>query len=172
MTETRILSGKLGKPFGLKGLVRLVAQDSSVPDLKFPIPATVEFSNREPLSVLILRTQIQSGRIHLELEGIISPEQASSLTGGNVYINRSYFPESEGEEYYLFELKGLKAITEDGKSLDWELTDIIENPAHSILVFHRENSEVLVPYVEKHVGKVFLKEGKIEIKNPEDWDEI
>lgn len=172
MTETRILTGHLGKPFGLKGFVRLVAEDSSVPELKFPIHATLEFSFREPVSVKILRSTIQSGKIFLQLEGINSPEEASSLTGGKLYIDRSYFPKSKNEEYYLFELKGLKAISEDGKELGWELVDILENPAHSILVFQTQDSEILVPYVEKHVGKVILEEGKIVLKSPEDWNEI
>ncbi|TGK56707.1 16S rRNA processing protein RimM [Leptospira wolffii] len=172
MTETRILTGKLGKPFGLKGLLRLVAQDSAVPQLKFPVPARIEFPGREAKEVQILRVQIQSGRIHLQLEGITTPEAASSLTGGNLYIERSYFPKSKGEEYYLFELKGLKAVSEKGEELGWVLTDIIENPAHSILVFQKEDSEILVPYVEKHIGKVLLEEGKIQIKDPEDWNEV
>ncbi|EMK01941.1 MULTISPECIES: ribosome maturation factor RimM [unclassified Leptospira] len=172
MTETRILTGHLGKPFGLKGFVRLVAEDSSVPELKFPIQATLEFPSREPVPVKILKSTIQSGKILLQLEGINSPEEASSLTGGKLYIDRSYFPKSKNEEYYLFELKGLKAVSEDGKELGWELVDILENPAHSILVFQTQDSEVLIPYVEKHVGKVLLKEGKIVLKNPEDWNEI
>lgn len=172
MTETQILVGKLGKPFGLKGFIRLVAQDSAVPELKFPLQATLRFPGKEPLHINILKTQTQSGRIHLQIEGISDPESASNLTGGNVYIERSYFPRSKGEEYYLFELKGLKAVSEDGKELGWELIDIVENPAHSILVFEDGQREVLVPYVEKHVGKVLLQEGRIQIKNPEDWDEV
>ncbi|TGL59424.1 ribosome maturation factor RimM [Leptospira sarikeiensis] len=172
MTNTRILSGHLGKPFGLKGLIRLVAEDSAVPGLKFPIQATLEFPSKEPVPVTILKSSIQSGKILLQLEGIGSPEEASSLTGGKLYIDRSYFPKSKGEEYYLFELKGLKAFSEEGKELGWELVDILENPAHSILVFQTNDSEVLVPYVEKHVGKVFLEEGKIVLKSPEDWNEI
>jgi len=172
LTETRILTGHLGKPFGLKGFVRLVAEDSSVPELKFPIQATLEFSSREPVSVKILRSTIQSGKILLQLEGINSPEEASSLTGGKLYIDRTHFPKSKNEEYYLFELKGLKAISEDGKELGWELVDILENPAHSILVFQTQDSEILVQYVEKHVGKVILEEGKIVLKSPEDWNEI
>ncbi|TGK02447.1 16S rRNA processing protein RimM [Leptospira selangorensis] len=172
MTETRILTGHLGKPFGLKGLVRLVAEDSSVPELKFPLQAILEFSSREPVPVKILKSTIQSGKILLQLEGINSPEEASSLTGGKLYIDRSHFPKSKNEEYYLFELKGLKAISEDGKELGWELVDILENPAHSILVFQTQDSEILIPYVEKHVGKVLLEEGKIVVISPEDWNEI
>ncbi|PJZ78718.1 ribosome maturation factor RimM [Leptospira neocaledonica] len=172
MTETRILTGHLGKPFGLKGLVRLVAEDSSVPGLKFPIQATLEYSSREPIPVKILKATLQAGKILLQLEGINSPEEASSLTGGKLYIDRSHFPKSKNEEYYLFELKGLKAIAEDGKELGWELVDILENPAHSILVFETQDSEVLVPYVEKHVGNIILEEGKIVLKSPEDWNEI
>lgn len=156
----------------MKGFVRLVAQDSSVPELKFPIQATLEFPSREPVPVQILKSTLQAGKILLQLEGINSPEEASSLTGGKLYIDRSHFPKSKNEEYYLFELKGLKAIAEDGKELGWELVDILENPAHSILVFQTEDSEILVPYVEKHVGKVILEEGKIVVKSPEDWNEI
>ncbi|TGK04253.1 16S rRNA processing protein RimM [Leptospira langatensis] len=172
MTETRILTGKLGKPFGLKGFLKLVAQESALPDLKFPIDATLEFSSREPIPIRILKAQRHSGRVILQIDGVTTPEEAANLIGGNLYINRSYFPRSKGEEYYLFELKGLQAYSEEGAKLDWELTDLIENPAHAILVFQSKDSEILIPYVEKHVGKVLLDEGKILIKNPEDWNEI
>ncbi|TGJ99111.1 16S rRNA processing protein RimM [Leptospira semungkisensis] len=172
MTETRILAGKLGKPFGLKGFLKLVAQESSLPDLKFPIDAILEFSSREPISIRILKAQRHSGRVILQIDGITSPEAASALIGGDLYIERSYFPKSKGEEYYLFELKGLQAYSEDGTKLDWELIDLIENPAHAILVFRTKDSEILIPYVNKHVGKILLDEGKILIKDPEDWNEI
>ncbi|EQA43175.1 16S rRNA processing protein RimM [Leptospira broomii serovar Hurstbridge str. 5399] len=172
MTENQILAGKLGKPFGLKGFIRLVAQESSLPTLKHPLSVILRFPGKPDLSLVLLETKIHSGRIHLRFQDYSTPEDSTKLTGASVFVDRSVFPASEGDEYYLFELQGLRGIAESGEDLNWILEDIMENPAHPILLFREGEKEILVPFIDQFVGKILLTEGKIFLKNPEIWDEV
>ncbi|TGK08701.1 16S rRNA processing protein RimM [Leptospira fletcheri] len=175
MTDDRILVGKLGKPFGLKGLVRLVAQDSSVPSLQLPLSVKLKFRGKPDMDLVLLEAKVHSGKIHLLFQGYSTPEDSAKLTGGDLFVDPSHFPPSKEGEFYLFELKGLKGIRENGEDLGWTLVDLMENPAHPILVFQAQESdqeEILIPFLEIYVGEIRLSEKRIVLRNPEVWNEV
>ena len=41
------------------------------------------------------------------------------------------------------------------------IREVIENPAHPILLFSNQDIEILIPYINKFVGKVDLKNSKL-----------
>ncbi|PJZ69542.1 16S rRNA processing protein RimM [Leptospira perolatii] len=173
MTKDFVLAGKLGKPFGLKGFLKLIAQESSLTSLKLPIAVRLVFPGSRPsIDTNLVELKGHSSRLALRFEGIDTPEKASKLIGADLMLSHSLLPALKQQEYYLFELIGLKAYSEEGKDLGWTLTDLIENPAHPILEFHDTEREILIPFIENFVGKVQIEEGKIYLKQPEQWDEV
>jgi 16S rRNA processing protein RimM len=77
--------------------------------------------------------RFQDGRALIRIAGITTPEQARELTGKVVRISgEDAEPLGEGE-YYLFQLIGLKVITEDGEEIG-TVTDLMETGANDVLV--------------------------------------
>ena len=98
------------------------------------------------------------------LEGTDTVEGAEKLVGREVYL-----PESELQkfrnpgEFFLFELVGCTPYENGNVISGYTLTDVLDNPAHMILVFENSGKEILIPYIDKFVGRIDTENRKIEI---------
>jgi 16S rRNA processing protein RimM len=67
-------------------------------------------------------------------------------------------------EFHISQIVGLQARTIDGEIVG-QVVDVLDHPAHDTLVIKSSNSEILVPFVTKHVPKVDLENKTIVISN-------
>jgi len=108
---------------------------------------------------------------------VASREQAEALRGYILDVPSAQLPELEGDEYYPFDLAGLKVRDDQGR---WrgKVKEALESPAHALLVValsetgpaegageaagrptEDKGREVLVPFVRAAVPEVQLQEG-------------
>ncbi|TGK35035.1 16S rRNA processing protein RimM [Leptospira gomenensis] len=176
MTEEWISLGQLGKPFGLKGFLRLNVRETVLSEIALPIDLRLKKPDPQfpEKKIQLLEIQKHSGKFIVRLDGITTPEEAERLVGATLFLPKRMLPNiSVPDEFYVSDLIGLRARNESGQPLDWILKDVQENPAHEILVFSRPNQEdVLVPFVGAFVGTIDLKQKTILLIQPEVWDEI
>ncbi|MBL0265891.1 MAG: hypothetical protein IPQ05_19010 [Leptospiraceae bacterium] len=57
----------------------------------------------------------------------------------------------------------------DTEYTGFKLTEVIENPVHPVLLFSDTNIEILIPYINKFIGKVDLEHSRMEILNWQEW---
>jgi len=113
---------------------------------------------------------IEEGRAHgkgvvVRLQSFTDRDQAESLKGADIAINRSKLPALEKDEFYWVELVGLEVVTLKGEKLG-RVDSILETGANDVLVIKGEQ-EHLVPYVKNEfIKEVDLKNGEILV----DWD--
>ena len=74
-------------------------------------------------------------------------------------------PPPEANEFYWSDLIGLTAVNREGVELG-KVDSLMESGAHDLLVI-KGKREVLIPFVERFVGKVDVAAGRIEV----DWGE-
>ena len=86
---------------------------------------------------------------------------AEALKNRVVYIDREDAPLSEGE-YFISDLIGVTAVTEDGKVLG-KVTEILSRPGGDILVIEGER-EILVPLVNEFVIARDMDGGRITLR--------
>jgi 16S rRNA processing protein RimM len=99
------------------------------------------------------------------LEGVTTPEEAQSLRGARVLVDRARFPPTVPGEFYRVDLLGLTVRCLDGGVLG-VVKDLLETGANDVLVVEGER-ERLVPFVQgRTVTKVDLEAGEILV----DWD--
>jgi 16S rRNA processing protein RimM len=102
----------------------------------------------------------------VDLEGIGSREDANSLKGKELLLERADLDPPKEGEIYVADLVGLTAIDDAGEVLGI-VDDTFETAAHEILVVRREGQDLYVPFTLEHVPELDLESGRVVIRPPE-----
>lgn len=99
----------------------------------------------------------------VELEGLGSSELPEKLEGCLVMVETSDLPETDEDEYYWFQLIGLRVYTDLGAYVG-KVENLIDRAQQSLLVVKDdENREYLVPMVDRFVKEINLQDLRIVI---------
>ena len=143
-----VVIGQVGKPFGIRGEVRI-----------FPFTETIEALERSCVLILdetpynVVGIRGHKSVVITSLEGIDTPEQARELTGCLVKTYEENLPPKEEDEYYWFELIGMRVSTVDGRDLG-TISRITATGANDVLHVDGDCGEVLLPMIEDVVIEV------------------
>jgi 16S rRNA processing protein RimM len=157
MSHRLIVIGRATKPFGIRGEINIT-----------PFTVTFEaFYNSEILVFDQTPKKVQGMRVHkghalVSLEGINTPEEAKMLSGCFVRTDEKNLPPKEEDEYYWFELIGMKVFTVDGRDLG-EIVGITPTGANDVLEVQGAYGEVLLPMIEDVVVEVDTEKNKMTV---------
>jgi len=93
------------------------------------------------------------------------------LCGNSLFVKSGELPPAEDNEFYIYQLLGLEAVS-DGKKTGYTITDVLDNPAHTIFQFALDENIILVPFVEKYIGDISTDKKEVEVFYWEDWFEV
>lgn len=106
------------------------------------------------------------GNLLIRLEGIASVESAREFVGCEVLISRADLRELPEDEFYWFQLEGLRV--DDCRHGDLgQVTEIFTTPAHDILVVFGPRGEVLIPVVDAFILNIDEEAKVIHVDLPE-----
>lgn len=89
---------------------------------------------------------------------------AEGLRGYVLEVLSSDLPPLDEDEYYPFDLYGLEVRDGQGGTVG-RVADVIESPAHAILVIAREfEGELMVPFVRAAVPVVAVEQGFLTVE--------
>jgi len=108
------------------------------------------------------------------IKGVDDRDQAAAYTGVTIAVEKDQLPELEGEDYYWYQLEGLRVISHwQGQEYDFgRVQRMLETGANDVLVIAPDadsfdQTERLVPYVPgDFVQSVDLSAGRIDVE----WD--
>lgn len=129
-----------------------------------------------PVSIAGIR--FHAGAALLSLEGVDTPEDARKLGGLAVKIDGTDAKPLEEGEYFLYQLIGLRATTQDGNDVG-VVVDLIETASHDVLVIAPDGSgtgaakreDLLIPNHPVYVHEINPEEGVIVVTKPVYSDE-
>ncbi len=154
--------GYVSAVHGIKGWVKVHSWTR-------PMEAILEYKpwllgeDKSPVKIVDGRKQ-GKGLVAL-LPGFEDREQAVTLVGLQIFVNRDQLPATAENEYYWSDLEGLEVHTTRGEVLG-RVERLMETGANDVLVIHGDRQH-LVPFVQgQYVTRVDLEEGLIEV----DWD--
>ena len=154
----RIIIGKIGAPFGVRGEMRIV----SLTD--FP----ERFFDMNELTIEDKVFQIEKARedhksILMKFSGVNSPEDAALLRGKVITVSREELsPLAEGE-YYTFDIIGLRVHSTSGESLG-EVKNVLQTGSNDVYEVKDEaGKEILVPALKKVVKLIDIENKKMVI---------
>ena len=159
MTGKRILVGEIGRPHGVRGLVKLRSFTADPDAIASYGPLTDEAGTRR-IALTVLAEGL--GRI----EGVADRDAAARLTGTRLYVDRDRLPPPEDEEYYLADLVGLAAATEAGQSLG-TVRAVEDHGAGAFLVLDGP-PERMLPFTRAVVPVVDIAGGRLVVVLPDE----
>lgn len=165
LADVRLTIGAIAGTHGVRGelKMRILTDD----------PEHLKTIRRVYLGDAATPTTLKHVRFHqgmalITLAGVTSPEAGAELYGIPVRIDGTDARPLEEGEYFLFQLIGLHAVTEDGTPLG-TVTDLIETGAHDVLVIgDRPDAagDLLVPNHPEFVLDISPDQGTIVIRPP------
>ena len=151
--------GEIGRPHGVRGLVRLHAFTADSASIGNYGPLTDESGTR-----CFVLTPLPGGIARVE--GVNDRDAAARLTGTKLYVERDRLPPPDDpEEFLLCDLEGLRAEAEDGTHLG-TVRAVEEYGAGHFLAIAGDTGERLIPFTRAAVPVVDVAGGRVVIVPP------
>lgn len=163
MPERRILIATIGRPHGVRGLVRLHSYAGDAVALPGYGPFTDDrgriFSICWRGEGIAAVAQIIESKTH----PIADREAAAKLANTRLYADRDRLPQPDADEFYWSDLVGLEAIGLDGQSLG-HVDAVHDYGAGASL----EIGSLIVPFTRAAVPCIELAAGRMTVAPPEE----
>lgn len=159
-TENLLLIGKVIRPHGLNGLLRILSYAGS--EETFLKAGTVLFkSDRAGLSEYkLISINAHKNAFLMKVEGISSLEDAELYRGAEILIRRDTLRRESEDEYFWFELIGIDVYSDSGRFIG-TLQKIINTVSNDIYVVKEGNREILVPALHGVVLNIDLEKKRM-----------
>jgi 16S rRNA processing protein RimM len=150
--ETHLAIGKVLKPWGLKGAVKVHSYAESFES--FLRISELRAQGKEGPIVLPLEDAKRHEKgILLKFKGRDCVEDVEALVGLTLYMDKKELPRLEEGEYYWYELIGMEVQTDSGRPVG-TLEEVLDTGNHDVYVVRQGEREVLVPAVRGVIRKV------------------
>ena len=152
-------------PHGIKGSFKVRSYTSKPED----IVSYGEIYDEKKVVINISIISISTNFLICKSNVINNRIDAQKLNGQKLYIKRHKLPKLGKNEYYNFDLIGLKVYKKNRDYVGY-IINILNFGAGDILeVKTKEKDSILLPFGPKHPSKVNIKNKEIEIDISEDW---
>lgn len=158
-----VVLGRIGAPHGVQGWVKVTSYTDPAAGIAGYRRWTLQLGGQYR-QVRVLASKRAGQALAVKLDGIDDMDAARLLNGAEVQVDRSELPAAGPKEHYLHDLMGLDAVNREGVPLG-KVEDILEMPAHPLLVLRDGKVERLVPLVPARLVAVDLGAGRVTV----DW---
>ncbi len=164
----RLSIGRIVGAHGVRGAVKLriwTHFPERIPELRYV------YLDEEETPRRLLRAQLLGDIALLQIEGITTRNDAEAVRGAVVRIDRSQAAPLGEDEYYHFEILGLRVVDEHGHDLG-TVVEIIETGANDVYVVQRpDGSELLLPALRSVILEVDLERQRMIVRPPQYYGE-
>ena len=166
-----VLIGKIVGAHGLKGTTKIQSYAESLEIFKSGTVLLVSSPDGSENRYEIDWIKPHSRGALLTLKEITGRDQAESLIGSELYIEKAELPELEPGAYYWFDLVGVRVYTSDDRYIG-RIASIIETGANDVYVVKDAEREILVPALESIVRSIDIESKIMRVELPEGLEEI
>jgi 16S rRNA processing protein RimM len=165
MPAERILLGVIGRPHGVRGLVRVTSYADPPEALTAYGPLSDEAGRR-----FALRWQGEGIAALAEVVGgterkVADRDAAARLTNTRLFVARDALPPPEEDEYYLADLVGLAAVDANGATIG-RVAAVHDYGAGASLEIERDSAPLVVPFTRDAVPEVDVAGGVVVVAPP------
>lgn len=147
MTADRlVLLGRVAKTHGIRGQLSIAGDADSSETLTKLRTVLLKGPGGELQSFQVASISGHGRRYLVKLAGIDHIDQAQQLVGHEVCVRREELPPLPDDEYYWFDLIGLRAVTVDGRELG-SVAEIFATGSNDVYVIRGAGREFLIPAI-------------------------
>jgi 16S rRNA processing protein RimM len=146
--------GRFGAAYGLKGWVKVISFTDPTDQIIAYLPWQIR-KGKQKLQLQIEQCKSQGKGCVALVEGFSDRNQAESVVGYEIWIDRARLPELDQGEFYWHQLEGLEVVSQSGENLG-QVDHLMETGANDVLVVKStlesiDDRERLIPFVEGDV---------------------
>lgn len=149
--------GRVLKPHGLKGEIRVEAFSPAAPNLQ-----AGRFVFINSVRSKIVRARPDRGAWIIQVAGFASRDSVEGLRGLLLEARDSDVRRDDDESYFIHELIGLRVITNEGEALG-RITEVLQSGAADVYVIRDGDRELLIPAIGDVVNSIDLAAGEMRI---------
>jgi 16S rRNA processing protein RimM len=165
MDDRLILMGVIGRPHGVRGLVRVNAYTEDAAALVDYAPLIDKTGRKFGLEFVSENIAQLSEITAAGPRRITDRNEAERLTNTELFAPRSALPEAEEEEFYLADLVGLTARNASGADIG-KVTAVHDYGGGVSLEIGGNGSPLIVPFTRQAVPVVDVSNGHIVVDPP------
>lgn len=152
-----IFIGVIASAHGLKGEVLVKPMTDELHQFKKIKHLYLRFGDGQRKLFSVQGARIKSDNVILKLTDINDRNDAFALQGSLIEKSLADCEALSPDEYYIFDLIGLKVKTTADQWLG-EVTDVLTLPANDVYVITEGSRELLIPAIKNIVKKIDLEE--------------
>jgi 16S rRNA processing protein RimM len=156
--------GTIQKPHGLRGEVT-VFLDVDDPFLYNELESVFVDQGGQLIPFFIEGVNIQAQKAIFKFEEVDSLEQATGLTGLELFLPLSALPPLEGNAFYYHELVGLRLIDETAGEVG--IIGEVVSGQQDLLIVDRQGIEILVPLHDELIVKLDREKQELHMQLPD-----
>lgn len=147
--------GKIVKPFGLRGDVRVLSLSDVPGRIQGLKQVMLVAPSGRTVSASVTRLREERGGFVVGFDVFSTPEEAAVFRGGLIQIARDEVPTLPEGQYYECDLIGVTVRDEAGQFVG-TLEEIVATGGHPVFAVRRDGREVLIPATRSVVASVDL----------------
>ena len=149
--EGFVLFGKLGKPHGLSGEMKIICFSEQPGNLaEYSRLFLMDETGKISRGLKIVNYRVQGKGAIVQLETVTSRNEAELLTGAATLIAEEDLPPLAENGFYYYQFYGKLVVDRDGKKMGL-VKQIFHNGAQDILVVSGNHDEILIPVTKSIV---------------------
>jgi 16S rRNA processing protein RimM len=164
--ESRIQLGVIGRPHGVRGLVRVTSHTADPADLTAYGPLSDAQGRRFTLrwkAEGVAEVEFVANGVTLK---VADRNAAEKLTNTRLFIDRSALPPQGEDEFYLADLIGLSATGQDGGLIGTVAIVHDYGAGTSLEIDRGEAASVIVPFTRACVPEIDIAAGRVVVVLP------
>lgn len=155
--------GKVTKPWGVKGQMVLFLDVDDPEEYLDLDSAFVEVKGQ--LVPHFFHIDSLNGNKAVVTFEELSPAEAQSLAGRDLYLPLSVLPKLEGNKFYFHEVTGFKVVDSEKGDIG-VLEQVIDYPAQPLFQVMKNGVEILIPVIDEVIDKVDREQKTLFITAP------
>ncbi len=166
-----MLIGKIVGVHGLTGTFKIQSYAESLDIFKAGTIVTARTPDGSENGYEIDWIKPHSRGALLALKGVTHRDQAKTLLGSDLHIEKAALPELEADAFFWFDLIGLNVFASDGRYLG-RLDAIIETGAHDVYVVKNDRKEILIPALKSVVRDIDIEAKVMRVELPDGLEDL
>ncbi len=150
-----IVVGEVVAPFGIRGEVKVIVLTDFPERFSVGNRLTLELAGGKKHLATIQESRSHKAGLVIRLDCAETIDDAEKLRGAQIVVDRSELMELGSDEFYVFDLLGLKVTTDDGRELG-EVAEVLQSGGNDVYV---TSSGVCIPALRSVVTRIDVAEG-------------
>ena len=156
--EQLLQVGVISSTHGVRGEVKVFPTTDDVKRFK-KLKEVILDTGKEQLPLEIAQVKFFKNLVILKFKGIDNINDIEKYKGKSLYVTREHAVKLKKDEYFIADLIGMRAVTEEGEELGM-IKDVLQTGANDVYIIKKDGEdELLGPAIKDCVKNVDIEGG-------------